>query len=53
MRMIESTIALTELLSLGFATIGVRRTLAAVGGQLLQDLVQTLRTRRQPISRPA
>jgi hypothetical protein len=31
----QQTAAFVELLSLGFATIGVRATLIAVGGQLL------------------
>jgi hypothetical protein len=34
---LRGAIAFAELLSCGFATIGVRATLVAVGGQLLDD----------------
>ena len=42
----QQAVAFVELLSLGFATIGVRATLVAIGGQLLTlapDLRQQLR----------
>ena len=53
MKTIKSVIAFTELLSLGFATIGVRDTLSAVSGQLIYDISQALRHRRQPVARAA
>ena len=52
MKTIKSVIAFTELLSLGFA-IGVRDTLSAVSGQLIYDISQALRHRRQPVARAA
>ena len=39
-----TTIAFAELLSCGFATIGVRATLVAIGGQLVDDTIMRLRS---------
>jgi hypothetical protein len=44
---IRQTIAFTELLVLGFATIGIRPTLVGLGGQLLADAVTNLSTGRR------
>jgi hypothetical protein len=46
---IRRTIAFTELLALGFATIGIRPTLVALGGQLLADAVTSLGTGRRAV----
>jgi hypothetical protein len=53
MQLIRLAIAFTELLSLGFATIGARRTLSAVVGQLVQEIAQALHRRRQAASTAA
>jgi hypothetical protein len=53
MKTIKSAIAFTELLSLGFATIGIRDTLWAVSGQLIEDISLALRQRRKPAARVA
>jgi hypothetical protein len=53
MNKIKSVIAFTELLSLGISTIGVRDTLSAVFGQLIDDITQALRHQCQPASRVA
>ena len=43
---VQQAVAFVELLSLGFATIGVRATLIAIGGQLL-TLAPDLRQQRR------
>jgi hypothetical protein len=43
---VQQAAAFVELLSLGFATIGIRATLIAVGGQLL-TFAPDLRQRRR------
>jgi hypothetical protein len=43
---LPGTIAFVELLSLGFATIGVRATLLAIGAQLVDDCFYTVSSRR-------
>jgi hypothetical protein len=53
MNKLKSLIAFTELISLGFSTIGVRDTLLAVFGQLIHDVTQALHHQRQPASRVA
>jgi hypothetical protein len=44
--MLRAAIAFAELLSWGFATIGVRATLAAIAIQLVDDTLFTLSGRR-------
>lgn len=46
--MLRGAIAFAELLSCGFATIGVRETLVAVAAQLADDALGTLIRRRRP-----
>jgi hypothetical protein len=46
--MIRGSIAFAELVSCGFATIGVRATLVAVAAQLADDALGTLIRRRRP-----
>jgi hypothetical protein len=41
-------LAFTDLLALGFATIGVRATLAAISSQLLSDALPRSRPRHAP-----
>jgi len=46
--MLRGAIAFAELLSFGFATIGVRATLFAVAAQLADDAFVTLAARGRP-----